>query len=909
MKRKWVLFLMIIVGTHFLSPGNCYAWGVSIIETPEQGQKFYSEQVEIIIRFQDGFRPSTFKAWLNRRNITDKFEPIDNGMRALVGPDDGLRVSSETLETTRDDRGVWFIEGSGKHGPGRWKGMNFLTTKGKGKKYRRYIDHKLFFVDVRIYDAFEAMGYAVATDRLWQGELFRRQARGTLAEIFGPTQLSTDIFMRTIGYTDAELQDGFEALNPEIRAIISGYAAGFNRRIAEIREDNSLLPFEFAALEILPEDWSLKDILAWIALLLRSFDPEALSQTQIDNAALYQTLLYHHYPNGQDMFEDLRWLNDPDALTFIPAEEMTASNWLEEKQRYLSGRRRAFPANFERAAKNMDQIRKSVVSKLKEIEAHVGMGSYAWTVAGSKTASGNPIIYSGPQMGFSAPALPVEGSLRAAGLDISGMTMAGIPGIIIGRTPHHAWSMQVGNAHTTDYYIEKPENVYLHRIETIKVKDMDDVHLPVWRTDHGPVINPMPYDPGSYAPDPANPIISWKYSHWGYEFDVIEGFVELARARNMDQFGAGIEHIAVSQHFCYADRHGNIAYWMSGRDPVRPKGEWRLPQGLAGPPLEWDSAILIERDTHRNSAQGFYGGWNNKSSAGYNSATNQITKYFGPFNRAHLIDDYLRNNDNLTFEDLRDLAINIATTDSWEDGGNPWQFVEDDFVKAVTAADPTDERQAALNLLAAWDGHFVDGGPSQWAWGNDRADAWVLMDAWIREVIRLTFEDELGAGEAGLFEKQHTRTLFNVLLRGLAGSAAGMPWKYEDWFLNLSDTDAPQTAEDIIVTALDTVLADLGSPHWGTDKRGTIEYNHSFFNDPPLDLNPLHTTPLSERSTYAHCVEYGHRGPVRIESMFPLGQSGTILVGGGGAPVFDNNFFSMTPVFDDFSHRPFPLFD
>lgn len=391
MKRKLVLALIIIVGTLFLLPGNGYAWGVSIIETPEQGQKFYSEQVEIIIRFKDGFRPSTFKAWLNRNNITDKFEPIDNGMRALVGPDDGLRVSTEILETTRDDKGVWFIEGSGKCGPRHWKGMNFLKTKVKGKKYRRYFDYKIFFVDMRTYDAFEAMGYAVATDRLWQGELFRRQARGRLAQIFGPDQLSTDIFMRTIGYADEELRDGFETLDPEIRAIISGYAAGFNRRIAEIREDNSLLPFEFAALGILPEDWVVEDILAWIALLLRSFDPEALAQTQIDNAALYQALLYH-FPDGQDMFEDLRWLNDPDALTFIPAEEMNASNWVEERQRFLSGRQRDFPANFEKAAGNMDRIRKKVVKKLQEIDVFPKMGSYAWTVAGSKTASGNPIF-------------------------------------------------------------------------------------------------------------------------------------------------------------------------------------------------------------------------------------------------------------------------------------------------------------------------------------------------------------------------------------------------------------------------------------------------------------------------------------------------------------------------------------
>jgi len=309
--------------------------------------------------------------------------------------------------------------------------------------------------------------------------------------------------------------------------------------------------------------------------------------------------------------------------------------------------------------------------------------------------------------------------------------------------------------------------------------------------------------------------------------------------------------------------------------------------------------VLIDRTTDLNTSPGFYGGWNNKSRAGYDSAPNATAKYFGPFNRGHVVDDYLRNNDNLTFEDLRDLAINIATTDSWEGGGNPWNFVKYDFVDAVTDAGLTTERQAALDLLAAWDGHFVDGGSSQWAWGENRADAWVLMDTWIREVIRLTFEDELGTGAGGLFGSQKTYMLFNVLLRGLAGESAGLPWNYEHWFLNLSDSGAPQTAEAIIVQALDTVLAGLGIPPWGIGARGKIPYNHTM-------LGLLHEMPYSSRSTYAHCVEYGRWGPVQIESMFPLGESGNI---GSFAPVFDANFFSMTPVYDDFSHRSFPLFE
>lgn len=118
---------------------------------------------------------------------------------------------------------------------------------------------------------------------------------------------------------------------------------------------------------------------------------------------------------------------------------------------------------------------------LKEINAGVKMGSYAWVVSGDKTASGHPILYSGPQMGFSVPAIVQEGSIEAAGLEISGMAIPGLPGIIIGRTPHHSWSMQVGHAHTTDYYFESESDVRLDREETIQIAGEPDITIPVYR--------------------------------------------------------------------------------------------------------------------------------------------------------------------------------------------------------------------------------------------------------------------------------------------------------------------------------------------------------------------------------------------------------------------------------------------
>ena len=791
----------------------------------------------------------------------------------------------DPLKTTRDDKGVWFISGD---------------------------------ADESLFKVFKAMGYAVATDRLWQAELFRRQSKGTLSEIFGDSQLDTDVFVRTIIYTDADLEAGFNALSKDARDVINGYVAGFNRRIQEIRDDPTQLPFEFVTLgqqlgiQFIPADWTYQDVLAWFVMLQRNFDPEALDLDQIDNGELYLDLVADFGMAGPGMFEDLRWTNDPKAQTYIldgalGASAPAAASKAVQLNHTVTGLSTLSQVDLSPAADAMRDRRKNYVNNLKSIGAYVKMGSYAWVVSGDHTESGNPIIYSGPQMGFSVPSIVMEGSIDAGGMKVSGMAIAGVPGIIIGRTPHHAWSMQVGHAHTVDYYIEDPADVVLDRMETIQVAGQADVEIPVFRTSHGPVVNPMPYDPASYDEVADGPILSWKYAHQGYELQAMEGFMALAQATSMDQFGAGIEKLSLSQHFCYADRDGNIAYWMSGRNPVRPDGEWRAPQGAVADPLEWDAAVLSERSTDRNAARGFYGGWNNKTQPDYDNAYNSVNDIYGPFQRAHVIYDYLQEKtgipEKMSFEDLRDLALNIATTDSFNGGGNPWGFVEDTFTDAVDAAGPDADREAALAILAAWDGHFVEGGDAEWAEGMDRPDAWVLMDEWIEEVLDLTFADE-GVGD------QRSTLLFNVLIHGLEDDASGIQNNY-NWFQNLDDAGAPQTADEIIVAALDTVLADLdlNNRPWGTDERGEIEYEH-------LMLGLVHTTPFSSRSTYAHCVEYGSNGPVRIESMFPLGESGDIQVGGGGAPVYNENFFSMAKdgngdpiLFDLFEMRDFPLFD
>lgn len=802
--------------------------------------------------------------------------------------------------TTRDDRGVWFIEGA---------------------------------EDATIYDMFEAMGYAVATDRLWQTELYRRQARGRLAELFGSSSLPTDIFMRTIGYTEDELSQGFLSLNQDTQDMVNGYVQGFNRRITEIASDPtmSLLPFEFAALSrqlgatVIPEPWTPNDILAWHALLQRNFDPEALDTGQLDNLRLMQYLQSVAVDQNEawGMFEDLRWTNDADAATYFDPD------WRPGRRFHGSAAAAMAPEALAQSVGRLSTERKEMFANLEKINARVRMGSYAWVVSGEHTRSGNPILYSGPQMGFSVPSIVAEGSLRGAGIEISGMTVPGIPSIIIGRTPHHTWSMQVGHAHSTDYYFDASvDAISLNRLETIQVAGGETVTIPVFYTQYGPVISPLPLDPGAYTFTGTNPIVSWRYAHRGYEFKAMEGFLDLGRAESMDEFGAGIEKVAVSQHFCYADREGNVAYWMSGRNPERFAGEWRLPQGsLPGIPAgEWvDGDLdLVPRSTDRNAPKGYYGGWNNKSQPDYDNAYNSINDIYGPFQRSHVIYEYLdqrvkkRHGRKLSFEEIRDLALNIATTDSLGLGGNPWTFVSPYFKRAVWKAawkrgdwGRKIERWRALRLLQRWDGHFVAGGKNQWADGSDRADAWMLMDAWVHEVLRLTFGDELGpylsaegsdptdVMAAKAWPNGELRVLINVLLHAL-DRRSDIVNAY-NWFQNQGD--GPSGRNKIIVAALDNVLDHLGEKPWGEGQRGTITYKHAM-------LGEVWQTPFASRSTYAHVVEMGPEGPVRIESMFPLGESGNISVDmETGDPVLDDFFFSMTDLFDAFEPREFPLFD
>jgi len=863
---------------------------------------------------------------------------------------------SDQIITRRDNMGVWFITGP---------------------------------AEASLYSVFYEVGYQVATDRLWQLEQYRRAATGTLSEWLGESQLESDMLIRTIGYSQDELEAGFNGLDEESKSVIQGYVDGINCRIDYVMLNRSQMPMEYVALEAKspgsvrqPGKWSPTDLLAWNVLLQRQFDPEALKvdHGQLDNIKLMGRLMEKYHTDisaflgqdpgttlmGQAMFKDLRWNDDPDAQTYILDEDVP-DEW-KTSQQTRTKTTVAIPKipDYSDAINKLQLFRRKVQNNLERINANVKMGSYAWVVGPEKTKDGKPILYAGPQMGFDSPAICIECSIDAGGLKVSGMMIPGIPGVILGRTPHHAWSMQVGHVHSTDFYFDfdptKPEQV--DRAETIKIIEKDDLELPIFKINGRPVISPMPFNPASYTPSQTNPIVSWRYSHVGYEFNMVSAMLAMARAKSIEEFGDGIELLGLSQHFCYADKDGNIAYWMSGRDPVRPNDPvglaYQLPQGSVPnvPQMDWDESILKDRSKLVNPTRHYFAGWNNKSHPYYSGSPNSLGYFTGPFHRSHIIYDYLDSHNNLTYEDVRDLSKHIASTDSIAKGGNAWPFVKDLFSAAV-ASNSSEERLEAITLLNEWSkhedlndwrkqgGHFVNGENANWAQCMDRTDGWMLMDTWVRKVIEKTFSQYLdvladpedAGGENGaegaeskklFFGNEYQRRLLNVIIRSFKGRC-----NY-DWYNNnlLAPPGSDQytaaavamktKAYSIIVEALDETLADLGEKPWGVNKRELIEISNAVLSQLVGDAIPgwkIWRIPFGSRSTYAQCVQFDINGPDRIESFFPLGQSTLIywhillsedvmrFLAPHKTTLYHKHFFDMSiKYFDRFVHREFPLF-
>lgn len=582
---------------------------------------------------------------------------------------------------------------------------------------------------------FYGQGYAVAQDRLFQLEVFRRAAKGQLSQVgLGP--VSSDKLTRTLFYTEAERVRQLERLSPTIRNIIQSYVAGINAYLAVVgRQPQALLPVQFFARGFTPQPWIETDVVAIIPFFMRRFWTRGGQEL---------TRLVELQAYGRDWFERNRPINDPDAPTTIPEEALSqARTAVQGHTAALRGHTAALTSPS--ALSVRPEIVAAINTQVQEQEAEFAelgippkFGSFAVLVDGSKSSTGNVMLLGAPQT--TPPRLDLrtfmpndvhEVELDCPTLHIAGMTIAGMPGVVIGHTNHFAWTATSGNSDNIDTFIEtlSPDGTqYLHEERYLDLEEIEepDLGFSHYRTVHGPVIGMDPA--GGQA-------FSWQMTFWDQEMEMVELFYAMWKAETLEQFEAAALRMPVNPNLFYAGKDQQIKYWHLGK-LLRHHQIWGSPADGPDPRLprlgdgtqEWgDDPFLspAELPHFTDPAQGYILDWNTKPASTWNNGDHIAwTLQFEPTPydddaekpraartlRVLKIDDYVRPLAALTFEDLKDVSQRIDTTGTYQ------QAIEVSLTGFRDQNIVPPGQSGFVGLLSGPSPHFSDQWPLHRAW-------------------------------------------------------------------------------------------------------------------------------------------------------------------------------------------------
>ena len=753
---------------------------------------------------------------------------------------------------------------------------------------------------------FEEFGYITAVDRLWQMEVNKRWGRGTLAEIFGPNLIPSDMQNRLMNYTEDEYQAMFERVYAHGRKLYIAYLKGVNRRVDEVLASPKLMPLEYTALKLEPQHFTVTDVFAFVKELLRRFGMIGGSEMKNLNALQILTERFGR-SEGWAVFSDWRWINDPSAPTYI--RETARRDFVPVAQKFAGvPAYLAEDSNTAKWAKDEDTLYAQAYDEAGRIGAPVKLGSNTWTLSPKVTGTDFPIFVGQPQMNHSVPSIILEVELKGGGFNVVGMSFPLWPSIPIGHNRYLAWSHMVGMCDNVDVYQEvlNPLNKeeYLFngkwrkmekRTEKIRVAGGEVKEITIYRTLHGPVFSPFPFDPKAAGVDK---VYTKKLAHWKREALSGEAWWQMMKARNASEFGDGAALIMTSLHTTYADIEGNIGYWHTGLNPERQEGyDPRLPLPGAGE-AEWTGRYLPNAHAI-NPSKGFVTGWNNKASPDFRNPDGNNPDYlFGRHHRALWLIRDLSGRKNMDVQANKDLMKYAGGAGTYYPKGSAYGADCKDFVplmsKAVAKANAQDKPLlgAMLQVLSAWDGRSVID-----VVHDDRFQAGhTIFLEWLPRVVNATFKDEL----ADIEDFKLVRSgLFNLFLRCIDGSTSTLPVS-RDYFDNIN-TAATETSEDIFLKSLLEAAAALKekfqneNPAAWQAARSKIIYKHNLFGKVAEMWD-------NNIGTYIQIVELRPDGAVGY-SRWPMGQGGHVSPGADGKPVFDPHFFDMLPHYKNYTYQ------
>lgn len=437
------------------------------------------------------------------------------------------------------------------------------------------------------HDLYVVTGYIQARDRLFQMDVTRRQASGTLAELLGPAALTSDVELRTLGIRRAA-ELSAQVMSPEALAEGEAFAAGVNAFIEEAQASGNLPP-EYSLLEITRvEPWTVVDSLVVGKAI--AFDQSlsldssntiaflsyvaALSQVGLDGAALF--------------FEDL-WRSAPAEPTAVIPDARGVSQTLMRTSSSPDGPIGLSPTalellrDYNRRASEVPFLRPKLTGDLP--------GSNWLIISGEHTQSGYPIIANDPHLSLTNPAIWYEMHQVIEGqLDVTGVTLPGVPYVLLGCTQRVCWTPTTNPLDVTDMFSEKITQDEQGRLFSFFRGQLEPVQIipesySVNLIGDGVADNVVPAPPDPSIPPAtliiprhgpivsldleAGEAISIQFTGF-YTTHELETFRVWDRAQGIEDFQEGLKFFDVGTfNWGYADIDGNIAYFTSSEVPLR----------------------------------------------------------------------------------------------------------------------------------------------------------------------------------------------------------------------------------------------------------------------------------------------------------------------------------------------------
>ncbi|MEJ1241199.1 penicillin acylase family protein [Chryseolinea sp. T2] len=545
-------------------------------------------------------------------------------------------------------------------------------------------------------DAYFALGYVHAQDRLFQMEMLRRAAGGRLSEILGEDLIKVDKLFRTLGINQFAKEHARKFLNADTAAFQKdalAYQKGVNQYIK-----TGKTPIEFTIIGIPKEEFKPEDIYLAVGFMSFGF-AEGLHADPV-----LQKIRSEY---GDEYLTDFAVQTPPDAIKI---------------------------KSYKGAIKNSpgDSLIATIDEALSKIPAPLWSGSNGWVVAGSRTESGYPILENDTHIGFGQPAVWYEAHMEYSGKSFYGHHIAGIPFGLLGNNRHSGWGLTMFENDDADFYFETVNPHKVNQVkfrdqwedlsvrkEIIKVKGRPDVELEVRSSRHGALINGIMEN----APEEQAVALSWILTRETNE--ALQAAWLLNHAQSFrDAEKAAATFSAPGLNVMYADVDGNIAWWACAKLPVRPKHAV--------------SKLFLDGASGNDEYQGYYDFTKNPQVInppwGYvYSANNQpdtvdgvlYPGYYYPKARAGRIVEYLSKDKEWKSDDMKEVNLDVVSISAPE--------VAKEMATVLKSLNK-EEYAPLIELLQNWNGDHksTDTAPS-------------VYYNMLSQIYYLTMKDEIGA--------------------------------------------------------------------------------------------------------------------------------------------------------------------